>query len=79
MPVYITSLSFVFLGLFYIWLIPESITKHSHVKTKDADDIDEETLEENNGKGENIFQRLSRFFTETNKLLVETFKYVFRY
>ena len=78
LPVYITSLSFVFLGLFYIWLIPESITKHSHVKTKDAD-IDEETQEENNGKGENIFQRLSRFVTETNKLLVETFKYVFRY
>ena len=71
LPVYITSLGFVFLGIFYIWLIPESITTRSHVKKE----VSEE--EQTNSK-ENIFMRLWRFFKETNKLLVETFQYVFR-
>ena len=77
LPVYITSLSFVFIGLFYIWLIPESVTKRSHAKSKGVEDVD--SMEEDNKPKENIFQRIRRFFNETNKLLLETFKYVFRY
>ena len=76
LPVYITSLSFVFIGLFYIWLIPESVTKRSHAKSKGVEDIKEE---EDNTPKENMFRRIRRFFNETNKLLLETFKYVFRY
>ena len=74
LPVYITSLAFVFCGLFYIWLIPESITKRSHVNNQDVENI----VTEENMEKPNIFQRLWRFFKETNKIFVETFKYVFR-
>ena len=74
LPVYITSLAFVFFGLFYIWLIPESITKRSHVNNQDG----ENTGKEESKEKPNIFQRLWRFFKETNTIFVETFKYVFR-
>ena len=76
LSVYITSLSFVFIGIFYIWLIPESVTNRSHTESKNVEDIKEE---EDNKPKENIFRRIRRFFNETNKLLLETFKYVFRY
>ena len=78
LPVYITSLVFVFLGLFYIWLIPESITKRSHMKSQDMKD-QESLTEEEKQREETILRRAWRLFNETNKLLVETFRYVFRY
>ena len=45
-PVYFVSLSFVFVGLFYILLIPESVTKRKD-EDEDVDMNANETNEKN--------------------------------
>jgi len=69
-PVYFTSLGFVFVGLFYIWIIPESVTRRKNEKIED-----EKSLLE---KEEKPRRSLWRFFVDTNKLFLETTKYIFR-
>ena len=77
-PVYIVSLSFVFIGIFYISLIPESVTRR-----KDEDvDMNANEVDEKNEKNESekLKKRRSpwRVFTDTNKLFLETIKFLFR-
>ena len=68
---YFTSLGFVFVGLFYIWIIPESVTRRKNEKIED-----EKSLLE---KEEKPRRSLWRFFVDTNKLFLETTKYIFRF
>ena len=73
LPVYLVSLGFVFVGLLYIWLIPESIAQRSHTHRDKQGAEDERSIEGN------ICKKLWTFFSNTNKLLLETFKFIFRY
>ena len=79
-PVYIVSLSFVFIGIFYISLIPESVTKR---KTDEEVDMNANEVDEKNDKNllhAKAGKRRSpwRVFTDTNKLFLETTKFMFR-
>ena len=72
LAVYCTSLGFTVLGILYIWLIPESVTKRSHVEEKFDPNNNEEA------KRVNVFQRLWNFVVDTNRLFVDTIRFVFR-
>ena len=70
---YSTSLGFTVLGILYIWFIPESVTRRSH--------MEEDNNNNNNNKEEkkiNICQRFWNFVVDTNKLFVQTIRFVFR-
>ena len=71
LPVYFTSLGFILLGILYILLIPESVTRRDNYYEEDEDD--ETALIKNPRR--NLFQ----FIKDTNKLFWETIKYVFRF
>ena len=78
-PVYIVSLSFVFIGIFYISLIPESVTR----RTDEEVDMNANEVEGKNNKNElhvktEKRRRPWRVFTDTNKLFLETIKFMFR-
>ena len=78
-PVYIVSLSFVFIGIFYISLIPESVTRRKEEDVDmNANEVDEKN--EKNEIPEKSKRRRSpwRVFTDTNKLFLETIKFMFR-
>ena len=77
-PVYFVSLSFVFVGLFYILLIPESVTKR-----KDEDQDVDMNANETNEKNEILVKSdkrrsVWRVFVDTNKLFLDTIKFMFR-
>ena len=84
-PVYWTSLAFIFLGVFYIWMIPESVTRRTNAK-----DVDEEEEEEDEDSNNNITKDDEKlvpnkkkksfwnFLVETSRLFLETIKYIFR-
>ena len=78
-PVYIVSLSFVFIGIFYISLIPESVTRR---KDEDVDMNANEVDDKKNEKIENEKSKKRRsprrVFTDTNRLFLETVKFMFR-
>ena len=78
-PVYIVSLSFVFIGIFYISLIPESVTKRTDEEVDmNANEVDEKTdKNELHAKAEKS-RSPWRVFTDTNKLFLETIKFMFR-
>ena len=78
-PVYIVSLSFVFIGIFYISLIPESVTRRKEEDVDmNANEVDEKN--EKNEIPEKSKKRRSpwRVFMDTNKLFLETIKFMFR-
>ena len=68
--VYATSLGFTVLGILYIWLIPESVTRRSHTE-EDPNNNKEE-------KHVNVCQRVWQSFVSTNKLFVSTIRFLFR-
>ena len=77
-PVYFVSLSFVFVGLFYIKLIPESVTKR-----KDEDEDVDMNANETNEKNDTLVKSdkrrsVWRVFVDTNKLFLDTIKFMFR-
>ena len=72
LAVYSTSLGFTFLGILYIWLIPESVTRRSHVEVEFDPNNNEET------KRIGVCQRLINFICDTNKLFIDTIRFVFR-
>ena len=79
-PVYIVSLSFVFIGILYISLIPESVTKRKDDDDVDmnANEVDEKNekyeIREKSGKKRSPW----RVFIDTNKLFLDTIKFMFR-
>ena len=74
LAVYSTSLGFTVLGILYIWLIPESVTKRSHVE----EEFDPNNNEDEEAKRINVCQRLWNFVVDTNKLFIDTIRFVFR-
>ena len=77
-PVYFVSLSFVFVGLFYIKLIPESVTKRKD-EDEDVDMNANETNEKNDILVKSDKRRsVWRVFVDTNKLFLDTIKFMFR-
>ena len=77
-PVYFVSLSFVFVGLFYILLIPESVTKRKD-EDQDVDMNANETNEKNDILVKSDKRRsVWRVFVDTNKLFLDTIKFMFR-
>ena len=77
-PVYFVSLSFVFVGLFYIVLIPESVTKRKD-EDQDVDMNANETNEKNDILVKSDKRRsVWRVFVDTNKLFLDTIKFMFR-
>ena len=77
-PVYFVSLSFVFVGLFYIVLIPESVTKRKD-EDQDVDMNANETNEKNDTLVKSDKRRsVWRVFVDTNKLFLDTIKFMFR-
>ena len=83
-PVYWTSLGFIFLGVFYIWMIPESVTRRTNAK--DVDEEEEEDEDSNNNitkDDEKLVPNKKKksfwtFLVETSRLFLETIKYIFR-
>ena len=71
-PVYFTSLGLIFIGMFYLWLIPESVQKE--IKKSDSNNNKED--EENQTR--NVASKVWRSFNQTNRLFCETLRYVFR-
>ena len=67
-------MSLIFVGIFYLWLIPESVDKEKCKKA--AEDSNNNNRAEE--KDFNIVRKVWISFTETNKLFVETLKYIFR-
>ena len=70
-PVYFTSLGLIFIGIFYLWLIPESVEKETKIS------------ENNNNKGDqekqiNVVSKVWGSFKQTNRLFSQTLRYVFR-
>ena len=71
---YFTSLGLIFVGIFYLWLIPESVEKPKE-KQKEGDSNNNNEVQE---REENVASKLWTSFKGTNKLFVETLKYIFR-
>ena len=67
-------MSLIFLGIFYLWLIPESVEREKSKKAPE-DSNNNTRLEE---KNTNIIGRVWKSFTQTNTLFVDTIKYIFR-
>ena len=70
-PVYFTSLGLIFIGMFYLWLIPESVEKDNKISDSNNNKEDEE-------KQINVVSKVWRSFTQTNRLFCQTLRYVFR-
>ena len=71
LAVYSTSLGFIFIGIIYIWLIPESVTLRSHTVTGEEED-------QSGGEKPGLLGRAWAGFCSTNHLLWETLHFVFR-
>ena len=71
-PVYFTSLGLIFIGMFYLWLIPESVEKENKISDSNNNKGDEEN------QAKNVVSKVWRSFTQTNRLFCETLRYVFR-
>ena len=70
-PVYFTSLGLIFAGMFYLWLIPESVEKATKISDSNNNKGDEE-------KQINVVSKAWRSFNQTNRLFCHTLRYVFR-
>ena len=70
-PVYFTSLGLIFIGMFYLWLIPESVEKDNKISDSNNNKEDEE-------KQINVVSKAWRSFNQTNRLFSQTLRYVFR-
>ena len=75
---YFFSLGFVFIGMIYIWIIPESVIRKDGEEEDDDEDVDL-----NANEVEKVPKKpkknLWRHFVDTNKLFITTIKYIFRY
>ena len=75
---YFLSLGFVFIGMFYIWIIPESVTRRGQVEVEEEEvDMNQNEMEKTDIKP----ARKKSFWThflETNKLFLETIRFIFR-
>ena len=70
-PVYFTSLGLIFIGMFYLWLIPESVEKETKISDSNNNKEDQE-------KQINVVSKVWRSFKQTNRLFSQTLRYVFR-
>ena len=85
-PVYWTSLGFIFLGILYIWLIPESVTRRTQAKDTDDEEKEEEEEDSNNNITDDDAKLMPikkkktiwTFIVDTSNLFLETIKYIFR-
>ena len=76
-PVYFFSLGFIFIGLIYIWIIPESVTRRQDEEEEEEDvDLNANEVEKVEKKPK---KSLWCHFMDTNKLLLQTIRYIFRY
>ena len=77
-------MGFIFLGILYIWLIPESVTRRT--QAKEIDDEEEEEDSNNNVPDDDdtklvpIKKKKSiwTFIVDTSNLFLDTIKYIFR-
>ena len=76
-PVYFLSLGFVFIGMFYIWIIPESVTKRGQVEEEEEVDMNQNEMEKTDVKPAKK-KSFWTHFLETNKLFLETIRFIFR-
>ena len=85
-PVYWTSLGFIFLGILYIWLIPESVTRRTQPKEVNDEEEEGEEEDSNNNIPDDdaklipIKKKKSiwTFIVDTSNLFLDTIKYIFR-
>ena len=70
-PVYFTSLGLIFVGIFYLWLIPESVEKETKISDSNNNKGDQE-------KQINVVSKVWSSFKQTNRLFCKTLQYVFR-
>ena len=70
-PVYFTSLGLIFVGIFYLWLIPESVEKETKISDSNNNKEDQE-------KQINVVSKVWGSFKQTNRLFSQTLRYVFR-
>ena len=70
-PVYFTSLGLIIVGIFYLWLIPESVEKETKISDSNNNKEDQE-------KQVNVVSKVWGSFKQTNRLFSQTLRYVFR-
>ena len=76
-------MGFIFLGILYIWLIPESVTRRTQAKEIDGDEEEEDSnnnITDDDTKLMPIKKKKSlwTFIVDTSNLFLETIKYIFR-
>ena len=74
---YFLSLGFVFIGMFYIWIIPESVTRRGQVEVEEEVDMNQNEMEKTDVKPVKK-KSFWTHFLETNKLFLETIRFIFR-
>ena len=74
---YFLSLGFVFIGMFYIWIIPESVTRRGQVDVEEEVDMNQNEMEKTDIKPAKK-KSFWTHFLETNKLFLETIRFIFR-
>ena len=74
---YFLSLGFVFIGMFYIWIIPESVTRRGQVEVEEEVDMNQNEMEKADVKSATK-KSFWTHFLETNKLFLETIRFIFR-
>ena len=68
--VYITAMSCTFLGVAYVYFVPETITKRIHIKNSDKEDL----LIDSDFKSKSFFAKLKHLFYVGNRTALEAWR-----
>ena len=71
--VYGTAMSCTFLGVSYVFFVPETITQRVHIKISGKDKI---LLDDDDMKSKSLFAKMKYIFYEGNRTVVEAYRYV---
>ena len=69
--VYGTAMSFTFLGVSYVYFVPETITQRVHIKKSGKDKI---FLDDDDMKSKSLFAKMKFLFYEGNRTVVEAYR-----
>ena len=59
-----------FLGVAYVYFVPETITKRIHIKSMDKEDL----LDDNDMRSKSLYAKLKHLFYVGNRTIVEAYQ-----
>ena len=68
--VYGTAMSCTFLGVAYVYFVPETITKRIHIQNTDKEDL----LDDNAMRSKSLYAKLKHLFYVGNRTIVEAYR-----